>query len=381
MKSMTLLQYSDMIHFEFKIEKEKKIINGKSKTVLKLPEKETGLVRISELKPRLTKFIKNDLKKADINIYEEFKDLIENKRIFPEDKGSSYFKIITEPKKIDKYIYKTFGKDNEIGSYFGEYCGVWFDEVEVKIFSRVKRLEELVEKALKSFLIINNLGQRQSKGFGSFVIDGTTKEEFEKVLKSFYKSIYKKELEKDDVPLEIIHKEYQLIKSGVNESFFKKGKYHQRRYEKSKLFEYFCEKNIRWEKKKIKEVLNELGLMEKLEYYHEPIDCNKKERLNYKYIRGLLGVAPFIKFKQKNHKNPFFTISISGEVERYPSPITFKVFEDIYAVANDIDEDILNKKFFFKVGSKNVRINTPSSFDLPDFMNYAFRELNWQRIK
>ena len=379
MKSVTLLQYSDMIHFEFKIEKEKKIINSKKKTITKSPEKEFGLIRISELKPRLTKFIKNELKKADVNVYEEFKDLIENRKIFPEDKGASYFKITTEPKKVEKYIYKTFGKE-EIGSYFGEYCGVWFDEVEVKVFSRVKRLEELVEKALKSFLIINNLGQRQSKGFGSFVVKGTTKEEVEKILKNYYKSVFKKELYEDDLPLEIIHKEYKLIKSGINESYFRKGRYHQGKYEKSKLFEYFCNKNIRWEKRRIKELLRDQGLMNKLEYHHEPIDCNKKAKLNYKYIRGLLGVAPLISFKQKNSSKPF-NVTISGSVDRYPSPITFKIFDDIYAVANNIDKEILDKKFFFKVGSRKVRIDTPSEFNLPVFMNYAFSELNWQRIK
>ncbi|QCI28748.1 hypothetical protein [Caminibacter pacificus] len=371
MKSVILLQQSDMIHFEA------------------LP-KQKALLRISELKPRLTKFIKKDLKKADPILYEEFKDIIENKKIFPNinnndiSKGSPYFKISTDPKFVKVYKYKTFKskRDNDfvrVGSYFGDYYAVNFGKVYIKIYSRIKRLEELVENALKSFLIINNLGQRQSKGFGSFVVDGTTKEEFEKVLKSFYKSIYKKELEEDVAPLEIIHKDYQLIKSGVNESFFKKGKYHQKRYEKSKLFKYFCNKNIRWEKKKIKEVLSEQGLMNRLEYYHPPVDCINDNIRSYKYIRGLLGVAPLINFKQKN--SDYFKITISGEVDRYPSPITFKVFEDIYAVANDIDEDILNKKFFFKVGSRKVRIDTPSSFDLPDFMNYAFRELNWQRIK
>jgi len=379
MKSVTLLQYSDMIHFEFKIEKEKKIINGKKKTITKSPEKEFGLIRISELKPRLTKFIKNELKKADVNVYEEFKDLIENKKIFPDDKGSSYFKITTEPKKVEKYIYKTFGKE-EIGSYFGEYCGVWFDEVEVKIFSRIKRLEELIERALKSFLIINNLGQRQSKGFGSFVVKETTKEEFEKILKIYYKSVFKKELYEDDLPLEIIHKEYQLIKSGINESYFRKGRYHQGRYEKSKLFEYFCDKNIRWEKRKIKQELKRIGLMDRLEHYHEPIDCNTDDNFEHRYIRALLGVAPLISFKQKNSSKPF-NVTISGSVDRYPSPITFKIFDDIYAVANNIDKEILDKKFFFKVGSRKVRIDTPSEFNLPVFMNYAFSELNWQRIK
>jgi hypothetical protein len=378
MKSITLLQYSDMIHFEA------------------LP-KQKSILRISELKPRLTKFIKKDLKKADPILYEEFKDIIENKRIFPNvnnndiNKGSPYFKITTEPKFVKVYKYKTFKSKRDsdfvkVGSYFGDYYAVNFGKIQIKIFSRIKRLEELIEKSLKSFLIINNLGQRQSKGFGSFVVDGTTKEDFERVLKSFYKSIYKKEIEEDDVPLEIIHKDYQLIKSGINESYFyydkkeRRKKYRQGRYEKSKLFEYFCKRNIRWEKKKIKEVLNELGLMNRLEFYHQPIDCDKKEKLKYKYIRGLLGVAPSIGFKQKNSNRPF-TISILGEIERYPSPITFKVFEDIYAVANDIDKEILDKEFFFKIGPRKERLYTPSSFDLPDFMDYAFSKLNWQRIK
>jgi len=382
MKSVTLLQYSDMIHFEA------------------LPKKNT-ILRISELKPRLTEFIKKDLKIADSVLYEEFNDIIENKKIFPEDKGSPYFKITTEPKFVKVYKYKTFKSKRDknyvkVGSYFGDYYAVNFEKVQIKIYSRIKRLEELVEKALKSFLIINNLGQRQSKGFGSFVVDGTTKEEFEKILKNYFKIILKKS---SNDSLKTVNQDYQLIKSGIN---FKE-------YKKSLLYRYFAKDNIIWEKKKIKQeiIKKHPKIWEKIKHGSKHIPRNEDKDVEYRFIRALLGLSyryDFIKKQEyQDRKNKLNSISVEvnskNKIERIPSPILFKVYKnDIYLVANEVEAIIFDKDFEFKLLDKYVKNNrimedeyelfdltTPSSFDLFAFIKFAYeeelQELNWQRIK
>jgi len=368
MQKITLKQQTDMIHFQ---------------------ANEYSILRMSEIKPRLTKFIKDELKNIDNNLYTKYKHIIENKEIFTQ-KGCGFFKLRTNLKKVEISEYGTYPKNNnKIGSYFARAKAVNFDEIEIEVFSLIKDLEELVAKSMKYFFILYNIGQRQTKGFGGFILKDTTQDEFEKILKQKYQTIYKKT---SNNPLKMIHEDYQLLKSGRNNP-----------YKKSLLFEYFCNKHIRWEKRKIKQ---ELSRNYKLKSSHRAID-GSRDNYNYKYIRAMLGVAGSFSFllEEKNEKKQNKRLSLNvahkyknkkEKIERFNSPILFKVFDNtIYALPNKIPQEIFNQEFILKLDTKalkkqklkivkdfEIKSKTPTKeeFDLIDFFNYGFKKLNWSRL-
>ena len=338
------------------------------------------MLRASELKPRIAKFIKEEfLGYYDGDKKEEFKKLIDNEEIFPEKRGSSFFKIKTDPYFADIIKFGTFfsKKDKkefrilEKGNYFGTPLGVRFKkEITIEVCSYINPLKGLIQEAFKYFFVLYNLGMRQSKGFGGFIVKGTTKEEFEKILKKKYKTIFFKT---SDKPLKTILQDYQLLKSGRN-----------RPYKKSLLFQYFAKKNIGWEKRKIKEAISQncpnnhiLNLNK-----HAP---NSKFN-EYRYIRVMLGVASSISFKKDKG---MFKVSISNkEIEKFTSPILFKVYDNtIYALPNKIPPKIFNQKFVFKASKKECgkdkflcELDTPNEFDLENFLSEYLIKLSWSRL-
>ena len=359
---MKIKQLTPLIHFEVK------------------KYDSTALLRASELKPRITTFIKNEfLHYYDGERKEEYKKLINNEKIFSKNRGCGYFKLRINPVQIKakKRFVTYIGKKNQgnslyqLGSYFGNAIAVDLEDVTIEVFSYIDTLKNLVEDAFKYFFVLYNLGARQTKGFGGFIVEGTTKEEFEKILKKKYKVIFTKDAQN---PYEKILQEYQLLKSGTN-----------RPYKKSYLFEYFANQNIGWEKRKIKESIQN----------HCPDAAKTILNLNrhaphskfkeYKYIRSLLGLASSVSFKTKDPKNSFRVI-VTGNIEKFASPILFKIYGNtIYALPNPVPQEILNQKFTFKA-SKDCPNNTnlctlptPQSFDLEDFLRqYLHNRMGWR---
>jgi len=339
------------------------------------------LLRASELKPRITKFIKNEF----LNYYsgekkEKFEELIHNKEIFSE-KGCSYFKLLIDPVSIKhKYKFKTYiprrEKNNasiKEGSYFGDYFAIEIADVDIKIVSYIKDLKELVEEAFKYFFVLYNLGARQTKGFGGFIVDGTTQIEFENILKKKYNTIFVKRVSNKFIGLKEILKDYQLLKSGTNKP-----------YKKSLLFEYFAKKDIGWEKRKIKESINTKCPSNTK---NNIVNLNKhlpnSEFSDYRYIRALLGVASNISFKTQ--RRPFIVNIKNNEIEKFASPILFKVYNNkVYALANKLPSKIFNQPFVFKAKSCGDRflceLNTPSEFNLEEFLNENLIKLKWSKI-
>lgn len=351
------------------------------------------MLRASELKPRITKFIKEEfLDYYDGDKKEEFKNLINNKEIFPKKRGSPFFKIKIDPYladiiKFNTYISKKDKKDFrfvEIGSYFAKSLGVKFkNEIKIEIFSYIKPLQELVKEAFKYFFVLYNLGMRQSKGFGGFIVKGTTQKEFEEILKKKYKTLFKKTSSK---PLKTILEDYQILKSGKNTPYIK-----------SYLFEYFASKNIGWEKRRIKEEIvnkcpDEVDNIKGLKRH-----ASKRIFDEYRYIRAMLGLAGNISFKKSNKE--VFKINVSHHknnsnesnekcIKKFASPVLFKVYGNrVYALPNKIPSKIFNQKFVFKASKKDCgrdkflcELYTPKEFDLENFLSEYLTKLNWSRL-
>jgi hypothetical protein len=262
------------------------------------------------------------------------------------------------------------------------------DFVFVEFFSFQKEIINEIEKYFAEFLMKNNFGTRQSKGFGSFYIDESDENyiEPEKVLENhFYLSFIKNGDVRDNISVI-----YRLMKSGINFPDYPMIEYTDHRgkrgrrpdpeqgrgknefYFKSFLSEYFLAKKIGNEKHFIKE-----------NFFHPGVRI-RPDGLEKRYIRSVLGVAGSVEFKDKDRKG--IIEYKSDEIERFKSPILFKVIgESVYMLPEIIPEKIKNLKFEFICRSNDSNnksrkeIYTPDTFDLKDFMKkYAehFNHLN-----
>jgi hypothetical protein len=160
--------------------------------------------------------------------------------------------------------------------------------------------------------------------------------------------------------------EYKILKSGFAK-------------EDSQLMLYFDEeKNIEWEKPSIKRKLVGRGSGGKS-------DLTTNEKV--KYVRALLGVAELYEFPQRRSKVHIECYDKEGNppktaIERFRSPLTFKVFDDtIYILTNPIPDEIYDKTFRFYNDNGQVLINTPpksADFDLKDFLeNHTHESWNY----
>ena len=148
---------------------------------------------------------------------------------------------------------------------------------------------------------------------------------------------------------------YKKLKMGINNPYFK-----------SLLFRYMCEvHNVGWEKKFIKKNFPEV-----IHGDHQPAVC--KDDKDYEYIRIVLGLAEHNEFRPALGKQQVKIKSKDKSIERFKSPITFKVFnQKIYLLFNDSYKQILNKEFIFSLNKKEQTINSPKQFDLYKFLKFV----------
>jgi hypothetical protein len=198
-------------------------------------------------------------------------------------------------------------------------------------------------------------------------------------------------------PFEVINKTYQLLKGGTNCPI----------YHKSELFNYMCKEDIRWEKHKIKTELknSHSDIFNILKYntkasHNRIADCPApNEAMQHRYIRAMLGLAENNEYmvSRNNRLNidniEKLQIKIKDkkeEIERFRSPITFKVMNrHIYLLPKPeaIGKEMLGREFDFILETKKrngpsptliplFTINTPDKFDLVDFLKTALPNIN-----
>jgi len=296
-----------------------------------------------------------------------------------------------------------------------------------------KELLSKIDIHLPKCLAFENFGTRQSKGFGSFTINKFpngvefTEKDFENALETDYKFIYKKTINPPNQLqkiFETIQSDYKLLKSGRNSN-------ERAPYVKSKLFLYAVNQTnpIRWEKRKIKQEINNtpittiverVGGKIKLKYQNKPVFQNSNSgnwadappNFDYRYLRSVLGVAEQIEFLSEftpndvadikptgNFKN-VVKISSADGIDRFRSPLIFKVFKNaIYIVGNSINNELflnskngLNRIFNFtnqyKRNEKTIStptntltpLKTPDKFDLDKFIDWALSDKTDEKI-
>lgn len=277
----------------------------------------------------------------------------------------------------------------------GILCG---DLISVTLVSQKMDMLNKVSSIIQPFFLVNNFGTRQSKGFGCFSVtkvelDGNriVLENAETLFKQHFLFVYKKILSQGNIEtiLSTINDDYRLLKSGRT-----------RPYAKSKLmlYAYSLDKTVGWDKKYIKVNTNDIFEYRDGERYtllckKENEHANYASSKSYYYYRALLGLAEQFEFLLENppmgdRKNKMIVKVKNNEIQRYQSPILFKVLDNtIYLVGNEVAPEMLGKPFQFLVNFQKDRnfkdepviedgtpILTPRHFSMRDFLAFAMND-------
>ena len=241
-----------------------------------------------------------------------------------------------------------------------------------------EHVRSLIVKYLKDFFFVTNFGTRQGKGFGSFVLEGSEREEASVVqaLMENYgaKACYRMQVK--NPPTELYFSDYfnyigyfsQFMKSGRNDP----GKRNKREnknlyYVRGFIFQYMHSQGIGNEKKWMKK--NNISPT----YYTNHSTVNKEENEGeYRFVRAMLGTQNSIRYKEAEKK--FTKIYIADvtrgndKFERVPSPVFYKIIgNDIYIIAGRVPKRLFNHKFIFR-GYHSESLATPDAFDIDDFI-------------
>lgn len=284
--------------------------------------------------------------------------------------------------------------------------------LKVEIFSFHRGLLDEINRLIHSFFAVNNFGKRQSKGWGCF-FPTTRENEFEVFLRETNKPVYKLDSEIQNQTDEFYRRVidiWRLLKSGKN---------FNNDYRKSLAFKYMADKGLRWDKRQIKKDLLRLisdgKLRHNLAGNRPPIDSentgnecdtddrdgyadwqdNTSFRGGYRFVRAMLGLPELYEFQAAGGFIHQVTFS-NAAVERFKSPVTFKVFgRNLYAIAEPLSNDIFNQNFKSTVKSKArsgpgsvgpfdmpSTLKTPdrNEFDLEEFLDGYFPCVGMNRI-
>jgi len=329
----TLKQHTPIIHFQ--------------------SEQSGATLRGTELKPKFDRF----LKEYAFNNSEEYeKYLIKGQEAL--DYKVTIHQNISKPTNIDQRTSLYFGNmgDGEEKKY-----KLNNQKFKIEFFSYKTKLLEVIKENFEQFITMTNFGTRQSKGYGSFYIED---KEFDKNLIPYKTySFQTRDWEKEIKLL------YSFLRQGVNLP----NRDGTRFYSKPAIFSYAKSKGWTWDKKAIKK-----------EYFSNKLDEQSGDAITYQsnesyILRDLFGLS-----SDQSWLSYRTTISKENkDIERFKSPITFKVIDSfVYFWANESYTDILDKEFEIKSNKRgNLKLKTPQKFSFDDFFEFAFNINLFQHVE
>jgi len=362
---------------------------------------EGATLRATELKPKLDKYL--------INIFKKDGDDIDYSRwlVRGKEKALDYKVKIVGMNISNKKIFKK----KKIPSYFGnmgddyvgneKYSSYTDKEILLTICTFHQDLLEVIEREIAHFFAFTNFGTRQSKGFGSFFLEGKNIKDFEKEFhlyftidgnfnKNDFVLINRTSLALSDVHMRIlgsIELFYKSLRSGIN----RYNKYGPVFYIKPAIF-YFAMNKMKeqWDKKTIKSNYFVDETKEYIDFHNESKHdtdilsfTKQKEDEDYYLIKDLFGLS-----SEEQWQNPYESKitkeHINGDIERFKSPLFFKVIKSannkflILVKGNPIDTDFFNQVFVVKqndTGSLELTTPKEEDFNWDDFFIYVKEEL------
>lgn len=368
-------------------------------------------LRATEVKPKLDQFI---LEKLGEGNYDIGKQKAKAKGwLIDKDKGALDYKMrISCVGDITKSTLTIIPPESE--------TAIYSDQVNLEVLTKNENLKIKLKDSIDEFFIKTSFGKRSNKGLGCFYPKNLTWNDIAEVLPNdtFFKlNCINRDTEQN---YKNVSKINRIIKSGFN----------HRTYIKSKLFVFLINQQIRWDKRWIKKELNSLIKAGTLSYklkadkapndWYDDLDIrtdnangtnnnwtdSSEFENNYVFARALLGMSEHWEFMTISDQYKYKVVpeEITNSIERFKSPITFKVFDKhLYVIAENIPSDLLNKGFHFKVQQKRKQgrdwtndgqpiyfevnenkkvLNTPTEFNLQDFLNSCLpaQSLNFRNL-
>lgn len=415
-------------------------------------DQQGATLRATEVKPKLDGFIREQLKNIDEKLYKGHINLIQ--RFFQSDqdrkicspykvhissgirqkvllfaytsvkdahlvKLHSNAKIIAgedfdiayeTPLFANNHLIKFSGKwsdnnrqINDKSEWKNLRLGVWMDDIKLTITSMNSNVTALITGCLPYVFAKENFGLRQSKGFGCFTIENQTLEHMKALInKGDVLCIYSKEINKDwKEKFKDILQFWKLLKAGNSHG----------NYYKADIMKYFCTLDgTRWEKRKIKKAINDSypqvwNMLRNQKTRNRIAGCSrdtddadaiKMNTETYKYVRALLGLAQHNEYGVKGNKNRAIVNISNSEIERFKSPITFKIINNtIYLICHKIPGELVkhngsNRKYSFDLeasidGSNYngnlAQLEVPDDFNICQFLDSPWLGNNFEQIK
>jgi len=325
--TFTLKQHTPLIHFQH--------------------EQPGATLRATELKPKLDRFLLEKepdlpyIKNANGSRSLSYKVTIEQDRSNAEDipeRDPLFFANMGEGEK------KRFKQHSK--------------KFHITFFSFEPKVIEAIDTYFKAFLSNTNFGTRQSKGFGSFYLADTPfdpKEIEANRVYTFTTGDWKR-----DIGLY-----YQFLRQGINLTKRSKSPF----YTKPAIFAYAKSKGWQWEKKSIKEAYfsNALQTQQSEHPQSDVAHYTSKEKYLMRDLLGLSSSQEWLSYRETITKE-------HTKIERYRSPITFKVVDDkvyFWADKNALAA-MLDQTFAIKHNNRgDLKLDTPKTFDLDMFLQFA----------
>ncbi len=329
-KEFLLKQHTPIIHFQ--------------------SDQSGATLRATELKPKFDRFLIEIFEKEQI----DYKDFL----ILGQERALDY-KVKIEPNMslsttIDGRSPLFFGnmgdgKDKEFKEN-KESFKISFSSFNIK-------LKEYIEQYFEAFLANTNFGTRQSKGFGSFYIDG----------KSFDKNLVKHKVYSFSSSKGHWDRDIKLFYSFLRQGINLPNRNGTRFYAKPAIFLYAKERGWEWDKKAIKEHFFPSDLVTQQKKYSDNSPINYSSN-NKKLLRDLFGLST----EQLWMSYSATVKQEHDDIERFKSPITFKVVENmVYFWADNSYKDILGEEFkIITKGNSPLTLSTPTDFDFNDFFKF-----------
>lgn len=423
--TFTLKQHTPLIHFQH-------VQSG-------------ATLRASEVKPKLDRFVTKILPAAYPAMWKKYESIVNNCYREAANATTGDYKLRINAEFDESYIVANFIKDidrhtaeNDLhlkflyntpyfadaegiknglkrndngdslfgnGDFTGIRKGQMYKNIQLSVFSWHAGLLEMMKEVIPIFFFNYNFGTRQTKGFGCFSVEGFDVNKMTLCLtsNSLVTAVYEKKLLSEESfhdALQKIQADYQLLKSGRNFGG----------YQKSILWQYLCKtQDNSWEKRMVKKEIEQnhpivwAAIKSNPSFsYHRIADCPNEEQDNYQFIRALLGLAEQIDFLTiaRTDKVSVRISDIAGEIDRYPSPILFKVQGDsIFLIGKEVEKAVFSqlkeekgvkknvkRKYAFDLQAKvsgninNVRLGSPlpvpANFNMATFLQFALSGKN-----
>lgn len=357
-------------------------------------DQEGATLRASEVKPKLDKFILNKLTPSEIvegknagwiktkndKVWLDYKMRIEDHRVEVWDMTRETGRINNRTgKPITESIPLFFGnmhKKDEVNFVPKKmvFAPIPFNLI---IQSTYDKIIEFMNTFLSSFFLHHNFGTRQSKGFGSYMLE--TFSAPHKSEKGFAKFNWALPRNNSFGTLgcyydlfAAIDFFYKTLRSGINQNNV---------YFKSLMYFYALDLNEYWDKRTIR---YEFGHFTTSRYTDKGENADLENDGNHnkaksKLYRDMLGLSSIQTWKSYNDtiSKDHMPVNPDDKIDRFKSPILIKPIYingsfDVYLIPSSIPNIYLNAKFAINSANtgSSFDMNTPAQFDVKDFLSY-----------